>query len=150
VGGVLLAALGLVATVFTVIAGIHGLQSMIDARVDEAVSNPEFVRRVATHVRPYLIFDVNATIHADMGAGQYLDDLTVEFTPYVQGKQTMIITVTPKEHLAYTPIIEPMGAYEVAMISERGEGHSFIYELAFVMWPDGKKKDARFRLEVLR
>ena len=139
-----------VVALITLVGGFRGLEWFVDQRVQEAITDEAFVREVASHVRPYVIFDKDGTIHADMGAMQYLDDIRVELLPFEQGEQTMRITIVPKEHLAYTPILDPIGAYEVTMTSSRGERHNFIYELVFVMWHGDEKERARFRLEILR
>ena len=51
---------------------------LIDSRIEQAINDEQFIRRVSSHVRPYVIFDVNSSILVDGGATQYLEKIEVE------------------------------------------------------------------------
>jgi len=148
-----------IALIIVVVAGIYGSIQFIDVRIEHAVNDEQFIRRVSSHVRPYVIFDVNSSILVDGGAMQYLERIEVEHgtrdvaTP--QGKvatPTLKIVLTPTQHLAYAPLIEKLGAGRLIYTPnpKRGTGHQWIYdELEVVHWEDDKVP-LHFRLEILK
>ena len=140
-------------------SSIYGSIRFIDSRIEHATNDEQFIRRVSSHVRPYVIFDVNSSILVDGGAMQSLERIEVEHgtrdldTP--QGKvatPTLKIVITPTRHLAYAPLIEKLGAGRLIHTPnpQRGTGHQWIYdELEVVHW-ESDKTPVRFRLEILK
>ena len=139
----LLTAIGLI------IAIVLGINELIDRRIE----NDQFIRKVAAHIRPYVIFDENGSILVDGGAMQDLEKIEVE-SEVKEGENypNLKIIVTPKHHLVYPPIIESLLPIMFDITDERGEGNKFIYQLVpgwNAIDPD-KKVVLRFRLEILK
>jgi len=138
---------------------VYGCIRFIDSRIEHATNDEQFIRRVSSHVRPYVIFDVNSSILVDGGAMQYLERLKVEdgtrdvATPQgIVVTPTLKIVVTPRRHLAYPPLLEKLGAGRLILTPnpKRGPGHEWIYdELEVVHW-ENDKVPLRFRLEILK
>ena len=53
---------------------IYGCILFIDSRIEHATNDEQFIIRVSSHVRPYVIFDVNSSILVDGGAMEYLEE----------------------------------------------------------------------------
>lgn len=137
---VFLTAIGLI------IAIVLGINELIDRRIE----NEQFIRKVAAHIRPYVIFDVNESILADGGAMQALEQIKVEIGTE-DGTLPVKIVVTPKYHLAHPPLIEKLGAGRFIHTPnpKRGVGHQWIYEFEVVHWEEDETPVC-FRLEIIR
>lgn len=94
-----------IAVIIAVMAGIYGLSNFIDSRIEQAINNEQFIKKVTAYIRPFVIFDANATVYADMGAMQHLEK--IEIAPSSSGLGFEIV-VTPKTHLVYPPILEQL------------------------------------------
>jgi hypothetical protein len=141
----------LVVAAGVILALLFGVNAYVDSRIDDAVNDIKFIRKVASNVRPYMIFDESATITVDAGAMQYLEE-----APKIEMDDHNLpdkIIVTPAEHLARAPLIEVLNKYHMTFKAERGRGHQWIY----TTWVHGtltskevELPPARFRLEILR
>ncbi len=141
-----------IALIIVVVAGIYGSIQFIDVRIEHAVNDEQFIRRISSHVRPYVIFDVNESILVDGGAMQYLEKIEVEKGTKDGDITPVTIVVTPIRHLAYPPLIEKLGAGRFIHTPnpKRGTGHQWIYdELEVVHW-ETDKIPVCFRLEILK
>ena len=142
-----------IALIIAVVASIYGSIQFIDIRIEHAVNDEQFIRRLSSHVRPYVIFDVSSSILVDGGAMQYLEKIEVEETGKKDGTILPIkIVVTPTRHLAYPPLIEKLGAGRLIHTPnpKRGTGHQWIYAgLEVVHW-ETDKTPISFRLEILK
>lgn len=128
------------------------VSQVIDSRIEQAINDEQFIRRVSSHVRPYVIFDVNSSILVDGGAMQYLEKIEVEQTGPQDGTIPIKIVVTPTHHLAYPPLVEKLGAGRLIHTPnpKRGTGHQWIYAgLEVVHW-ETDKTPISFRLEILK
>jgi hypothetical protein len=148
-----------VVVVLGLLLTLWALQSHLEGIIRSIVNNEEFITKVASHVRPYVIFDACGTIHVDGGAMQYLEKIEVEKAGTVRkaGEQEshideLKIIVTPKFHLTYAPLVEALGELRSIIIYDpkRGVGHQWIYQALIRPPHGGDIKTQKFRLEVLR
>jgi hypothetical protein len=143
-----LAALKAVGIVITVILGLWGLDAYLDHRVETKINNPEFIKKVATQVRPSLIFDTSGSILVDIGAIQYISDIKVDTEkrfPYLPKKATVV----PKSYLSHAPIMTFIDPVDTIIKAERGASISWIYSFditGHVAREESEK--TRLRLEV--
>ena len=137
---------------------LYALQDHLNNSIRRIVNDEQFIKKVASHVRPYVIFDANETIHVDGGAMQYLEKIEVKEVATVSkvGEEEshvaeLKIIVTPKHHLTYGPIIEALGELRSIIIYEpkRGVGHRWIYQALIRPPYGGDIKTQKFRLEIL-
>lgn len=137
-----------------VVAGIYGFVQHIDSRIEYAVNDEQFIEKIASRVRPFVLFDENETIHVDGGAMQYLEKIEVK--QVVKNKKYnkgLNIIITPKSHLAYAPVLEITTLSEYYVTCKRGSRHQWIYELIltrFVSGPSDEKEPTHFRLEIIK
>jgi hypothetical protein len=143
--------------VIIVIGGfLYGAMQYIDQRIKHSMNDERFIKKVASHVRPYVIFDVNETIHVDGGAMQYLEKIEVKIVARKEketGLPRLDIIITPKNHLAYAPVLETMSLTTFYVAHKRGSRHQWIYELTAtsrIVGPSDEVELERFRLEILR
>ena len=113
------------------VMAIINVPSYIKNIVKETVTSEEFVREVASHVRPSLLFDENGSILADQGATQYISpNIQVERVTAGGNSNTPIrIVISPNQHLAYPPLLENRSGHAIKIDAKRGEGFQWIYEL---------------------
>ncbi|MHC4171790.1 MAG: hypothetical protein ACYTBX_08590 [Planctomycetota bacterium] len=105
-GGVLRLAL----SIAVILPVVFGILEFLDWRIRDAMNDEQFIRKVASHVRPYVIFDANDAIHVNGGAMQYLEKIEVEIGTREGSIVPVKINITPKHHLSYPPLIETLGA----------------------------------------
>jgi len=153
-----------VGAVLTSLSLIFGLgiaaYNLVDTRIEQAVNNEQFIRKVAANIRPYVIFDVNESILVDGGAMQYLEQIRVEITgetwknakPEKKDVYNLEIIVIPKSYLAHAPLIEPLSGLRDIIIydGERSTGYQWTYEVLIRPPYGGDINTQKFRLEVLR
>lgn len=138
-----------------IIAIVLGINELIDRRIE----NEQFIRKVAAHIRPYVVFDAT-TIHKDGGAMEYLEEIEVEVTgqawenvkPEEVHDDQLEITITPKQYLAHAPLIEPIGGLRSIIIydGKRGTKYQWVYTVLVRPPYGGDIKTQKFRLEILR
>lgn len=137
-----------------VVGGIYAFIQFIDFRIKHTVNDEQFIKKVASHVRPYVIFDENESIEIEGGAMQYLESIEVERVVVMKEDAPRFnITITPKNHLAYAPLLEAVIPVMFDITSKRGKGHQWIYELTAgwnAVSSDKENEPYRFRLEILR
>lgn len=136
-----LALLGIFATPFAV-------QSYLNTKVDERVNDPEFIRKVATQVRPSVIFNHNGSILADLGAMQFVDKIEVSGFP-TDLLEKLNVIVYPKLHLPYPPLIESVDSSSWFISSKRGVGYQWSYELNLSS-SEQDPKEFILRMEIIR
>lgn len=114
--------------------------------VQDYVNSPEFIRKVASQVRPSVIFDGKGSVIADLGAIQYIAEIKVQ-----AGKDPLYpekIIVTPTKHLSQAPLLQIADENTFQIKAERGIKYDWVYTLrGIVMISD---KPALFRLEIIQ
>jgi len=156
--------------VFTVVAvgvaAVYGLTVWVNTLVDSRVQSDEVLKKIANKIRPSVIFDEKGTILADMGGMSYLESV-----PHVErivndAANTVgyKITVSLKQFLSNTPILQVMESYGYTLNTTPGPGYQVIYEVSIgfqmITEKDGNTSIAhgvtsedsthlRFRLEIL-
>ncbi|MBW7989021.1 MAG: hypothetical protein FVQ84_03240 [Planctomycetes bacterium] len=151
--------MAIVLAIITILAALVGINSYFDSRIERAVNDEQFIRRVSSHVRPYVIFDAT-TIHKDGGAMEYLEEIEVEVTgqvyknvnPEEKHDSHLEITITPKQYLAHAPLIESLGGLRSMIIydGKRGAKYQWVYTVLVRPPFGGDIKTQKFRLEILR
>ena len=144
-----------IGAIIVVVAGIYGSLRFIDGRIEHAVNDEQFIKKVSSHVRPYIIFDLNGSILVDGGASQYLEKLEVEEADSKFNDNydhTIKIVVTPTDHLAYPPLLEKLGAGRIMLTPnpKRGNEHQWVYDNLDILHYDEDEIPVRFRLEILK
>ena len=100
---------------------LRQVDAYLDHKIDARMSDPAFIRQVASQVRPALIFDSNGSILYDMGAGQYFDEISVNLQEETEKKAGVII-LKPKMLLTFPPEITGMGGVQIFPAAQRGPG----------------------------
>ncbi len=149
---VLLALLTALATLFAIIAGLYALPKVIDSHIDKAINNTEFIRKIASHVRPYMIIDSKGSVLVDDGAMQYLQRPPL-IKHDAEDENRYNIVLTPKNFLAHPPLIEMMRPFVGYTKSERGSGLDWHYE-SYIGISVGEEIEPepvpKFRIEIIR
>src|SRR5207245_3499035 len=110
---------------------LREVDAYLDRKIDTRMSDPAFIRQVASQVRPALIFDSNGSILADLGAMQYFDEITVKF-PDMDNKPGEIV-LKPKILLTYPPDISGIGGIQISPVARRGPGFTWYYRVGEIL-----------------
>ena len=127
----------------------HGFNYYLDVRIESKINDADFLKKLAKSIRPSLVFDVNGSIIADMGAAPYISDISVSKKENVDFE----IIVTPIEHLDVEPILESLDR-DFTIKAIRGQKFEWIFQLKGIkrlaMVDSAKYEKQRFRLELIR
>lgn len=131
-----------------VIGLVYGFNTFIDKKIASKMNDPEFVRQIATHVRPSVIFNSKGTILIDMGAMQYLDSISVEPTSVADLPNKIV--VKPKQYMSHAPLLTLVDPISTVVEETRGAGITWVY--TFKQWMRSVTEEldtVRFRLEII-
>ena len=107
----------------------------------------EFLQKVATRVRPSIIFDSNGTILSDVGGMELVEKFEV-----INEKSSLIpqkVILTPKKLLSYMPVLTSLGEVQVNIFSKRGKGLSIEYEFGGTSISESGHDVSRYRLDFI-
>ncbi len=140
-----------IVTISGVVGAIYGVLAFIDSRIENFVRQEQFIKKIASHVRPYVIFDAKESILADGGAMQYIENIDTVFNG---DKELTEIIVTPKVHLPIAPTLESLGEV-FAITSKRGKKFQWIYEMGSIdcllLESSAEHRGInRFRIEIIK
>jgi len=116
--------------------------------VQDYPNSPEFMRKVASQVRPSVIFDGKGSVVADLGAMQYIAEIKVQI-----GKDPTYpekIIVTPTKHLPQAPLLQVVDENSFHIKAERGMKYDWVYTLRGIVMLGLSDKPALFRLEIIQ
>ena len=136
--------------IISMVAALFAIHLYVDWWMEQKIYGDEFVKKVAENLRPFMIFDEKENVLYDKGAGKYITNFQVHIK---KDGEPGRITITPKEHLAYSPILESLDARFV-ITESRGHKNAWVYELkpisAILDQSSAIVTRWRFRLEIVR
>lgn len=142
-----------ISVVGAIIGALYGIDSYVDHKIQNKMNDDTFVNRIASQVRPYLIFDLTGSILIDAGGMNYIESIKV-LPPEKAGPFGEIpnkIIVTPKKYSVHPPLLSILTMGLCSYKVERGEGITFVYSITFeALEEHSKVKDIKFRLEILK
>ncbi|MCF7849364.1 MAG: hypothetical protein K9M45_10975 [Kiritimatiellales bacterium] len=162
---------GLIAAALFFVGLFLGATGYIDSRIKKTVTESEFLSRLARRIQPSLIIDQNKTIEADLGACEYIDSINFVVNTNLDTVYNLSlgsanyefslmkryypipnqIIVTPKQHLAYAPMITPLPPFTFDYSTHRGEGHSWVYEISYITgYPEEKAPPLRVKVDIIK
>jgi hypothetical protein len=109
---------GLIALIVLLAGLIYGATAWIQKTARDAVLDEKFLATLAARVRPACIFDSRGAVEADLGAGEYIEDIQVKPAPAVYGYEVII---KAKRHLAYAPLITGIDTDMLPQTATRGK-----------------------------
>ena len=141
--------LGAVTAIVLLMGAYLAYLGHLDGRIEKKLHDAEFLKELSNTLRPSVVFDQKNSIIADMGAMQYIDEITVE----TEGGGPTKIIVAPKAFLGIAPLLECLdGEFNIT----KTQGKKFVWEYKLEhsskMAPvsSTRIKNHRFRIEVLR
>jgi hypothetical protein len=159
-GGWVLAAVALaipfVLTVVTLFRTTAAFNSAIEDRVKIIVENPDFIRKIASLVRPTVIFNSNGSILHDLGGISWISEIKVEKSGHADWGSMLLpstIIVTPINHMANAPIITYIDLSGFQITASRTTGFSWLYALkpcsVFISDETEVDPEILFRMEIV-
>lgn len=136
-----------IASIATVIAAIYGVGRFIDSRIERKIRDSDFLRGLASSLRPSAMFDESGAILVDQGGMALMESIEVSHS--ISEKVPSRITIRPNRHLAYAPLVQTLENELVQFSVHRGERFTWVYDLDYVMLNDTFSGMRRFRVEVI-
>ncbi len=142
---IVVGSLSAIAILLTIGSLLWAMSNYLEHKIKTITNEDEFINKIASRVRPSMIFDDKGAIHVDQGAMQFLEKIEVDHN---KGEDIVYINIFPKKHLAYAPLIQALpNNWGGIPTFERGKGHQWLCKYRVVrMDPDFPY---RFRLEIL-
>jgi hypothetical protein len=132
--------------VIAVIGGIYGFMVFIDKRIENRIRDDAFLRKLASAIRPSVIFDHNGSVLIDQGAMHFIEAIYIELDE--PGPYPKRIVIQPKQHLPYAPLLTPLESDMANISTSRGKKHDWVYTLDYFMTSD-ERETLRYRLEII-
>ena len=118
---------GVAGVVTAIVVGFYGATAWVRTSAQNAVLDEKFLATLAARVRPACIFDSHGAIEADLGAGEYIEDIRVIPAPRMYGFE---IVVKAKRHLVYAPLVSGVNVDLSPQTATRGKLHEWSVVLA--------------------
>jgi len=119
-----------------IIAGLFGIvfaiNSYIDWRIDQKLSDEQFLRRVGVSARPFCIFNSKASIRFDSGALRFMgfsERNPIEISSIAKDGKVGQITIHFNQLFTYPPSLTVLGAGLYSCRPERGPGFDWTYTI---------------------
>ena len=132
--------------ILAMIMVMTGFNAYIDHRIETTIKNPEYLRKIASHVRLAIIFNSNGSIINDQGGMQYIEK--IEITPRTNSHIPIKIILTPKQVLKSAPILTAVDPAMFDTKTERGKNSNWVYTLE-IKGSNFPMESCRFRLEII-
>ncbi len=156
--------IGSLAFVFTLILSVYsvfrlnsGLTKTIEERINKIIEHPDYIRKIASLVKPTVIFNGDGSILHDLGGMTLIKEIRVD-----KGIQSACpgnllfptaITVSPIKHMANAPIITCNSDFDFQITESRAKGFDWLYKLTmngYSTSEDGQESlEVIFRMEII-
>jgi hypothetical protein len=138
--------LEIVVAVITVIAAPYLVIKFIDKRIENRIRDDAFLRKLASSLRPSVVFDHKGSVLIDQGAMHFIEAINVELGK--EGPYPKRIIIHPTQHLSYAPLLTPLESDLADISTSRGNKHDWIYTIDYFMTSD-ERRMLRYRLEII-
>ena len=141
--------IGAIVVIAVLIGAIYGLNSYIETKIDKITNDEQFINKISSRIRPYIIFDSKETILLDMGGLQFLEKIKV--VPGDDNTKPPKIIVTPKKYMDHAPLLTCLKLVHMVLSVERGKNLDWEYTLGnFIETkPPRVLPVEQFRLEII-
>jgi hypothetical protein len=146
--------IGIVGAIIGAASMYFSLVNRINTVVELKLSDENYMNKLISNLRPYVIFDQNESVIIDAGAMEYIDSIKVNgvITDLSDGrkvKRPKEIIISPKKFLALEPSLQSYDEhYEIRQ--KRGQKFDIIYELVEGGVFMQESSQYRFRLEIIK
>jgi hypothetical protein len=135
---------------------VEWVANRIDSAVERKLSDPVILRKIAAEARPTLIFDVNESILADLGAEQFIKNISVT-RKKEEPSAPEFIDIDFTVNLPIAPLLTPLQNDAVVITPHRRKGNAWRYRLDYMTLlalagptDEANRITKTFRLELLR
>lgn len=137
----------------TLLAGaFYGFDQYIEAKINNAVIKPQIIDEISKIVRPSVFFDGNGSIIKDTGGMTYIERIEISEADWFGTSKVKFptkVTIVPKKHLEFPPVIQSVGSFQFIANPKRSKGFIWVYEFNLTA-NDSEIKNYIFRLEVIQ
>ena len=147
----IMAILATIGSLFGIIGELFGFMAYMDinSKIDSAINNPDYIKKVSREIRPYIIFDDKNSIIFDGGGSNYIDNVEFTSVPNYDSFTSGALKITPKLFLNEAPLLNKLGLQNFVYEKFRGKKNDWIYVIKPI-GPIVDEEDIRYRLEILR
>lgn len=143
-------------TVLAMLSVIIYLQSDIDKKIYQKLSDPEVIRKIANEIKsPSIIFYGNGKVVRDDGGAEYVHLDKIEPEYHEKSKKIIGFTITTKIFLTNPPIITSIDGEEYFHEAERIDTYKWKFKTVLLdklLWslPNNELPIGRYKLEIVR
>jgi hypothetical protein len=138
-----------IAGILAIIGAFYGVLSFIDKRIENRIRDDGFIHKLASALRPTVIFNQKGSILVDQGAMQFIKSIDIKLDDDKNNIYPKQIIIHATKHLSYAPLLSPLDGNGLSNISiSRGKKYDWIYILDYFMTND-EWDELRYRLEII-
>jgi hypothetical protein len=140
----------IVITVLSIVGGMVVLDNHVDNKIDKKIHSQEYIHKLSSTLRPYLIFNYKGNFLVKHGAETLIDTLIIS-KDYINEKTAfrhIEIIIHPTQFLKYKPIIKPITPLSYKQTTERLGNISWKYNFD-VSTIFNYEKEIEFQLELI-
>lgn len=134
--------------IIVTVGALFGLDQFLDYKIDRALQNPDYIHRIASKIRPSLVFDSKGSILADLGGESIISDIQFAYDEKFPTYPTSIL-ITPNTYLQQAPLLTAADDNEYDIRVSRGHLRTWQYSVIPMKYIDRNGELPRFRLEIL-
>ena len=136
---------GAISTVLGIISIFFVFDNYLSDKIDEKITNPEYIRSLAKTLRPFLIFDQNEIFIYDHGVTTHIDSIKIHS---INPTHLTEIIIYFNKYFQTAPFLESLGPDIYDFKPIRGKGNIWILDLEEPGF-SGSNPTNKFRLELL-
>lgn len=139
-------ALEIAAACITVITALYGVVFFVDKRIDSRLRDDAYLRKIASVLRPTVIFDHKGSILIDQGAMAFIQSIEVEPSTHLPYPKRII--VSPNKHLAQAPLLTLLDSDMANVEVSRGTKFDWFFTLDYFM-TNSAREILKYRIEIM-
>lgn len=128
----------------SILGSVYGFAKFIDSRINKKLKDAEFIKGIAQHLRPYVIFNERGEIIVNRGAMNFIEDIEVTLD---DEKLPNKIVLKLKNHNATAPILFTLDNDGCVIEESRGKKFEWIYDIGYASYID--RDERRFNVEIV-
>lgn len=115
-----------IAVAATVIIAYFGIDSYLDSKIENKITDDNYISELSKTLRPYLIFDNSGEISYDHGAIKFVDSIVVS-----QNQKGWVdnIIVYCNTYFGEPPLLDFIGVYHHTYEAKRIKNKSWSYDM---------------------
>ena len=142
--------IGVFTSALVFVGSIIVLNDFIDNKIDKKLNSQEYIHKLSSTLRPYLIFDEKGNFLFDHGATAFIDTLIInkDFINQNTAMRIIEIIIHPKQIMQFPPNINAMTpvSYTLTINPYQNISWKYRFEITTIF---NYQKNIQFQLEII-